>query len=120
MRTEDALRELGSERYDVVLSNPPFGRESSILVVGEGGDTVRESTTQEREDFDEITAEIADDSRSAQAEAVLGSVSDEELAVALLRSVPPSDWCAAPCVGGSPNDQEAIIRTIDGSLSKAS
>lgn len=51
VRTDDALRELGSARYEVVLTNPPFGRKSSILVVGEDGDTARESITYEREDF---------------------------------------------------------------------
>ncbi len=51
VRTDDGLRELGSNRYDVVLTNPPFGRKSSILVVGEDGDTDRESITYEREDF---------------------------------------------------------------------
>jgi len=51
VRTDDALRELGTARYDVVLTNPPFGRKSSILVVGEAGDTDREAITYEREDF---------------------------------------------------------------------
>jgi type I restriction enzyme M protein len=51
VRTDDALRQLGNDRYDVVLTNPPFGRKSSILVVGEEGDTARESITYEREDF---------------------------------------------------------------------
>lgn len=51
VRTDDALRELGSERFDVVLTNPPFGRKSSILVVGEDGDTARETITYERDDF---------------------------------------------------------------------
>lgn len=51
VRTDDALREQGTERFDVVLTNPPFGRKSSILVVGEDGDTVREKVTYEREDF---------------------------------------------------------------------
>jgi type I restriction enzyme M protein len=51
VRTDDALRQLGRERFDVVLTNPPFGRKSSILVVGEEGDTARESITYEREDF---------------------------------------------------------------------
>lgn len=51
VRTDDGLRELGSERFDVVLTNPPFGRKSSILVVADDGDTARESITYEREDF---------------------------------------------------------------------
>lgn len=51
VHTDDALRELGTARYDVVLTNPPFGRKSSILVVGEDGDTARENITYEREDF---------------------------------------------------------------------
>lgn len=33
VRTDDGLRELGSDRFDVVLTNPPFGRKSSILAV---------------------------------------------------------------------------------------
>ena len=51
VRTDDGLRELGGERYDVVLTNPPFGRKSSILVVGEDGGTERDSITYERDDF---------------------------------------------------------------------
>ncbi len=51
VRTDDGLRELGPSRYDVVLTNPPFGRKSSILVVGEDGETDREAITYEREDF---------------------------------------------------------------------
>jgi len=51
VRTDDALRDLGSARYTMVLTNPPFGRKSSILVVGEDGDTARENITYEREDF---------------------------------------------------------------------
>lgn len=51
IRTEDALRALGSERFDVVLTNPPFGRKSSILVVGQDGDSEREVISYEREDF---------------------------------------------------------------------
>ncbi|MDP2308620.1 MAG: class I SAM-dependent DNA methyltransferase [Pseudomonadota bacterium] len=51
VHTDDALREIGNARYDVVLTNPPFGRKSSILVVGEDGDTERESISYERGDF---------------------------------------------------------------------
>lgn len=51
VRTDDGLRELGTQRFDVVLTNPPFGRKSSILVVGEDGDSARENITYEREDF---------------------------------------------------------------------
>ncbi|MCK6546335.1 type I restriction-modification system subunit M [Myxococcota bacterium] len=49
--TDDALREQGTRRYDVVLTNPPFGRKSSILVVGEDGETDREQIVYERADF---------------------------------------------------------------------
>jgi type I restriction enzyme M protein len=51
VRTDDALRELGTQRFDVVLTNPPFGRKSSIMVVGEDGETDRETISYEREDF---------------------------------------------------------------------
>ncbi len=51
VRTDDALRETGSERFDVVLSNPPFGKKSSVLVVGEDGTTQKDAITYERQDF---------------------------------------------------------------------
>lgn len=51
VRTDDALRELGSSRYQVVLTNPPFGKKSSIMVVTEEGETDRERITYERDDF---------------------------------------------------------------------
>jgi len=35
VRTEDALRQLGSKRYNIVAINPPFRRKSSIKVIGE-------------------------------------------------------------------------------------
>jgi type I restriction enzyme M protein len=51
VRSDDALRELGPERFDLVLTNPPFGRKSSILVVGAEGETARENISYVREDF---------------------------------------------------------------------
>jgi type I restriction enzyme M protein len=49
--TDDSLRSTPSERYDVVLTNPPFGKKSSITVVGQDGQQVREQLSYEREDF---------------------------------------------------------------------
>jgi len=51
VRTDDALRELGTARYDVVLTNPPFGKKSSVMVVSDEGETAREAIVYEREDF---------------------------------------------------------------------
>jgi type I restriction enzyme M protein len=51
VRTDDALREAGSDRFEVVLTNPPFGKKSSILVVTDEGDTERERVVYERDDF---------------------------------------------------------------------
>ncbi|MCB9663434.1 MAG: SAM-dependent DNA methyltransferase [Alphaproteobacteria bacterium] len=51
VRADDALRELGSDRYDVVLTNPPFGKKSSVMVVTEEGETDRQAITYERDDF---------------------------------------------------------------------
>jgi type I restriction enzyme M protein len=51
IRTDDALRELGTDRYHVVLTNPPFGKKSSIVIVTDEGETDREHVTYEREDF---------------------------------------------------------------------
>jgi type I restriction enzyme M protein len=51
VRTDDALRQLGSERYNIVATNPPFGRKSSIKVIGEEGAAGSEAITYERDDF---------------------------------------------------------------------
>jgi type I restriction enzyme M protein len=48
---DDSLRSLGSTRYDMVLSNPPFGKKSSYTVLGADGRAVSESQTYERDDF---------------------------------------------------------------------
>ncbi|MCL5983638.1 MAG: SAM-dependent methyltransferase, partial [Candidatus Thermoplasmatota archaeon] len=50
-RTDDALRVEPSEHYDVVLTNPPFGKKSSVLVVNAEGDEERQALTIVREDF---------------------------------------------------------------------
>ena len=47
----DSLLELGSVRFDMVLTNPPFGTKSSTKIMGEDGSVKRESETYTREDF---------------------------------------------------------------------
>jgi type I restriction enzyme M protein len=39
------------ERFDVVLTNPPFGKKSSTMIVGENGRVSTEKDLVEREDF---------------------------------------------------------------------
>jgi type I restriction enzyme M protein len=51
VRTDDSLRHDPGERFDLVLTNPPFGRKSSMLVINEGGEQEREALTVVREDF---------------------------------------------------------------------
>jgi type I restriction enzyme M protein len=51
VRTDDSLKDAGSKRFDVVLTNPPFGKKSSVLVVGEDGENERQAITIRREDF---------------------------------------------------------------------
>lgn len=47
----DALTADPGERYDIVLTNPPFGKKSSITIVNGEGKSDRESLTYERRDF---------------------------------------------------------------------
>jgi len=47
----DALSGDGGDRFDVVLTNPPFGKKSSYKVVGEDGAVTTEREHYEREDF---------------------------------------------------------------------
>ncbi len=47
----DSLLELGSVRFDMALTNQPFGKKSSTKIMGEDGSVKRESETYTREDF---------------------------------------------------------------------
>jgi type I restriction enzyme M protein len=47
----DSLAADPGQRYDVVLTNPPFGKKSSYRVVGEDGDVTTERENYERDDF---------------------------------------------------------------------
>ena len=49
--TDDSLRNEPKEHADVVLTNPPFGRKSSITVVNDVGETDRQTVTYNRPDF---------------------------------------------------------------------
>jgi type I restriction enzyme M protein len=51
VKTDDALRADPGDRFDVVLTNPPFGKKSSVLVVNEEGDEERQSIAILRDDF---------------------------------------------------------------------
>ncbi len=47
----DALAGDNGKRFDVILTNPPFGKKSSYKVVGEDGQVSTERENYEREDF---------------------------------------------------------------------
>jgi len=51
IRTDDSLRNEPSEHFPVVVTNPPFGKKSSITVVNEAGETDRQTITYRRPDF---------------------------------------------------------------------
>ena len=51
VQVTDALASDPGERYDVVLANPPFGKKSSTMIVGEDGRTTSEKEIIERDDF---------------------------------------------------------------------
>ena len=48
---DDSLRSTPSDHFDMVLTNPPFGRKSSYKVVNAQGETEREEMSYLREDF---------------------------------------------------------------------
>jgi type I restriction enzyme M protein len=48
---KDSLAQTPSTTYDVVLTNPPFGKKSSITVVNEEGEEAKEALTYVRDDF---------------------------------------------------------------------
>jgi type I restriction enzyme M protein len=47
----DSLAAGPKENFDIVLTNPPFGKKSSITITGEEGKVSKEKETYEREDF---------------------------------------------------------------------
>ena len=51
IEVRDALIALPPRRWSVVLSNPPFGRKSSLTMVGADGREAREDREIERQDF---------------------------------------------------------------------
>jgi type I restriction enzyme M protein len=48
---DDALRSAPAEHFDMVLTNPPFGRKSSYKVINALGEAEREDMSYLREDF---------------------------------------------------------------------
>jgi len=51
IHVDDALKADPGVRFDMVLTNPPFGRKSSVTVVGADGEARREDLTVVRDDF---------------------------------------------------------------------
>jgi type I restriction enzyme M protein len=51
VKVADALAADPGERFQVVLANPPFGKKSSTVIVGEDGRTTTEKDVIERDDF---------------------------------------------------------------------
>ena len=47
----DSLASAPSTNYDMVLTNPPFGKKSSITIVNEEGEQAKETLTYLRDDF---------------------------------------------------------------------
>lgn len=47
----DSLASDPGERFSVVLTNPPFGKKTSVAVVNEEGELEKEDTLYERQDF---------------------------------------------------------------------
>ena len=51
IRVDDSLRSYPGVNFDTVLTNPPFGRKSSLTFVNSEGEAERESLIVERPDF---------------------------------------------------------------------
>ena len=51
VEVKDALLQEPSEKVDLVLANPPFGKKSSVTVIGEDGSVGSEVETIVRDDF---------------------------------------------------------------------
>ncbi len=49
--SDDSLRSATKDRYNIVLTNPPFGNRSSITIATDGSKQNNTASTYEREDF---------------------------------------------------------------------
>lgn len=47
----DSLMSAGNVRYDMILTNPPFGKKSATKIMGEDGTIVSQKDDYQREDF---------------------------------------------------------------------
>ena len=56
IENRDALSNAGTATYDLILTNPPFGKKSSFKVIGEDGAVSTETDSYEREDFKYTTS----------------------------------------------------------------
>ena len=65
VRTDDSLRSDPGDRFDLVLTNPPFGKKSSVMVVNEQGEQAREALEVVRDDFWASTSNKIEDLRAA-------------------------------------------------------
>jgi len=51
IEVKDSLGSHGGEYYEMVLTNPPFGKKSSVTIVNEAGEQEKESLVVHRDDF---------------------------------------------------------------------
>ncbi len=51
VETGDSLNAQPSETYEVVMTNPPFGKKSSVTIINEEGEQSKESLVVVRDDF---------------------------------------------------------------------
>ncbi|MGN0014840.1 MAG: N-6 DNA methylase [Candidatus Gastranaerophilaceae bacterium] len=51
VRQGDSLMSAGEKRYDMVLTNPPFGKKAATKILGDDGSVVTEKESYERDDF---------------------------------------------------------------------
>ena len=56
VETGDSLAADPGERFDMVMTNPPFGKKSSITIVNEDGKADKNAITYERNDFGATTS----------------------------------------------------------------
>ena len=58
VEVNDTLISDPGKRFDMVLTNPPFGKKSSVTIVNGKGKAERDVLTYERDDFWAITSNM--------------------------------------------------------------
>jgi len=83
IETKDSLMSDPGDRFEMVLTNPPFGKKSSVTIFNQEGKAQKEQIVYQRDDFFWLRDESLEDSDNLPAPEILATEIAEDLEAAL-------------------------------------